>query len=167
MFFGAHHENLNDDIPILSVAKMSLSDSNFWQYNRHKSQITCFGGNCPNQKIVSSTGDQAALCWSDRINISVAGSKLETARLTPRVLFPKFMVRLIIFRMLWARVRAETRWWQYTSLSHAVCLQCYTVYRCETWTINQSDIRTLDIAGTMLFGRLKYVYIYNFIHHKW
>jgi len=30
--FGAHHENLNEDRPILSAAEMYRNDCSFWQY---------------------------------------------------------------------------------------------------------------------------------------
>jgi len=31
-YFGAHHENLNEDRPILSAARMKANDSSFWRY---------------------------------------------------------------------------------------------------------------------------------------
>jgi len=39
--FGAHHENLNEDRPILSAAKMYRSDCNFWHY---KVYVDIYGG---------------------------------------------------------------------------------------------------------------------------
>jgi len=33
--FGAHHENLNEDIPILLAIKMYPNDSSFWQYKAY------------------------------------------------------------------------------------------------------------------------------------
>jgi len=48
--FGAHHENLNEDRPILSAAKTKRNDRNFWQY-AYKVHADIHGG---------SFGDEAS-----------------------------------------------------------------------------------------------------------
>jgi len=51
--FGAHHENLNEDRPILSATKMLTNDSRFWQYKVH---VDIRGGSLESEGASNNSG---------------------------------------------------------------------------------------------------------------
>jgi len=125
------------------------------KFNPQKTQLACFGGNCPDCNSV--TFGEVALCWSVQIKYLGCYFRCKDCTIDPSSFVGRFYGTFNNILNVMGSNRKEI-----TAL-HLIQTYCLPslLYSCETWSLRTYDVKRIDVAWNNAFRKIFDAYWYE------